>query len=237
MTIGGRFQTGLDRRGWVVISSVFIAMTGYGITLPVLPVFVERLDLGPLAHARHVALHVGAMTAAYAAAQLATSALWGRLTDRFDARKILLAGLAGFAIGQLLFGLSTQLEALYAARLLAGASASALITASSAFIASEALPDVQARALAWKGMASSLGVVAGPVLGGILVRPGAGAHGVVVITAAGSDAQKSGLVSLGFLVSGVVVSSWLQARTSVRDGLFSCDGRPQYRSSRPLLHE
>lgn len=173
MTIAGRFQTGLDRRGWVVIFSVFIAMTGYGITLPVLPVFVERLDLGPLAHAQLVALHVGAMTAAYAAAQLAASALWGRLIDRFGARNILLAGLAGFAIGQLLFGLSTQLEALYAARLLAGASASALITASSAFIASEALPVVQARALAWKGMASSLGVVAGPVLGGILVRPGA----------------------------------------------------------------
>lgn len=165
-------QTGLDRRGWVVIFSVFIAMTGYGITLPVLPVFVDRLDLGPLADAQRVAVHVGAMTAAYAGAQLATSAIWGRLTDRLGARSILLTGLVGFAIGQLLFGLSTKLEILYAARLLAGGTASALITASSAFIASEAHPTFQARAFAWKGMASSLGVVAGPVLGGLLVRPG-----------------------------------------------------------------
>ena len=60
--------------------ALFLAMIGFGLTLPVLPAFVERLALGRAATPERVALHVGALTSAYALTQLVLAPLcWGAL--------------------------------------------------------------------------------------------------------------------------------------------------------------
>lgn len=145
-------------------------MIGFGIPLPALPFFVERLALGEGASEGTVALHVGALTSAYALTQLACAPLWGWWADRWGRKPLLIVGLGGFAVAQAAFGLGTSLPLLYGARLVGGASSAALLTASAAYVA-DTLPVAQRGVgMAWRGTALNLGVVAGPLLSGLLAR-------------------------------------------------------------------
>ena len=149
---------------------LFIAMIGFGVTLPALPFFVERLALGDGVSESTVAFHVGALTSAYALTQLTCAPLWGWWADRHGRRPLLIAGLSGFALAQAVFGLGTSLSLLYGARLVGGASSAALLTASAAYVADVLPPIRRGQGLAWRGTALNLGVVAGPLLSGLLAR-------------------------------------------------------------------
>lgn len=150
--------------------TLFLAMVGFGLTLPVLPAFVERLALeGPATQTR-IALHVGGLTSAYALTQLALAPLWGWWSDQCGRRPLVVMGLSGVALSHIAFGLGSSLPLLYGARLAGGAFAGALVVASTATLA-DLLPEGRrGRAIAWQGTAVSLGFVAGPALGGLLAR-------------------------------------------------------------------
>jgi len=150
--------------------TLFLAMAGFGLTLPALPFFVERMALGVEPSPTRVAFHVGLLTSAYALSQVVLSPLLGRWSDQHGRRQFLLLGLVGFAVSQVAFGLGTSLPILYAARLAAGASAAAMLTISSAVVADVVDAKDRARGLAWTGTAASLGIVVGPAMSGILSR-------------------------------------------------------------------
>ncbi len=150
--------------------TLFIAMIGFGITLPVLPFFVERLALGDAASREAVAFHVGALTSAYALTQLGVSPLWGLWSDRYGRKPLVVIGLGGFALTQAVFGLGTSLPLLYGARLVAGVFSAALLTAASAYVADTLPEKTRGRGMAWMGTALSLGFFVGPVLSALLAR-------------------------------------------------------------------
>lgn len=150
--------------------ALFLAMIGFGLTLPVLPAFVERLALGRAATPGRVALHVGALTSAYALAQLVLAPLWGGWSDRHGRKTLVVLGLVGVALSHVAFGLGTSLPVLYGARLVGGAYAAALVVAATAAVADAVAEGERGRAMAWLGTAVSLGFVAGPALGGLLAR-------------------------------------------------------------------
>lgn len=150
--------------------ALFLAMIGFGLTLPVLPRFVERLAIGPSATSAGVALHVGALTSAYAFSQILFGPLWGWWSDRHGRRPVVVLGLVGVAVSQVTFGLGTSLTVLYGARLLGGAFAAAVVVAATAAIVDRLPVGSRGRAMAWQGTAISLGFVAGPALGGLLAR-------------------------------------------------------------------
>ena len=145
-------------------------MIGFGLTLPVLPAFVERLALGRAATPGRVALHVGALTSTYALAQLVLAPLWGGWSDRHGRKALVVLGLVGVALSHVAFGLGTSLALLYGARLVGGAFAAALVVAATAAVADAVPAGERGRAMAWLGTAVSLGFVAGPALGGLLAR-------------------------------------------------------------------
>lgn len=156
----------------VLFASVFVVMTGYGITLTVLPYYVDRVHgLSGLGEDT-IAFHVGLLTSAYALAQLAASPVAGRLGDRVGRRPVLFAGLAGMALTQALFGFVPWLWALYLLRVVGGVATSGMLVAASAFVADSTSTDDRTRGMAWFGTSVSLGLVAGPALGGLLSRPG-----------------------------------------------------------------
>ena len=66
------------------------------------------------------AMYAGMVTSAFAFAEFSTSMLWGRLSDKFGRKPILLTGLAGTGISMLLFGLSPNLATALLARALGG---------------------------------------------------------------------------------------------------------------------
>jgi DHA1 family multidrug resistance protein-like MFS transporter len=160
----------MPRRLLLLFFILFIAMIGFGVTLPALPFFVERLALGDGVAESTVAFHVGALTSAYALTQLACAPLWGWWADQHGRKPLLVVGLGGFALAQAVFGLGTSLSLLYGARLVGGASSASLLTASAAYVSDTLSSARRGVGMAWRGTALNLGVVAGPLLSGLLAR-------------------------------------------------------------------
>lgn len=155
---------------FILLACLFVVMIGLGITMPVLPFYVERLALAEGVSRQLVVIHVGLLTGVYALMQLIFAPLWGRLSDRIGRRPLILIGIAGFVVAQVLFGLATSLWLLYAARILGGILSSATLPVSAAYVADMTTDEERGRGMAWLGTAVSLGFVVGPALGGMLSR-------------------------------------------------------------------
>ena len=155
---------------FVLFVCLFVVMIGFGITLPVLPFYVERLALEVGASRQSIVLHVTLLTGVYALMQFVFAPLWGRWSDRIGRRPLIVIGIAGYVVAQVLFGLATSLWLLYAARILGGMLSSATLPVSAAYVADLTTDEERGRGMAWLGTAVSLGFVVGPALGGTLAR-------------------------------------------------------------------
>ena len=160
----------ISKQLFVLLACVFVAMIGLGITMPVLPFYVERLALAKGASGQSVVMHVGLLTGVYAFGQLMFAPVWGRWSDRTGRKPLIVIGIAGYVIAQVLFGLATSLWLLYAARIVGGILSSATLPVSAAYVADMTTDAERGRGMAWLGTATSLGFVVGPALGGTLSR-------------------------------------------------------------------
>lgn len=94
----------------------------------------------------------------------------GRLADMFGKKPLYTAGLVVFTVGSLLSGLSTSIYALIGFRVFQAVGA-AMLMALGAAIVTEAFPaSERGRALGLSGTLVSIGVIAGPTLGGLILR-------------------------------------------------------------------
>jgi DHA1 family multidrug resistance protein-like MFS transporter len=152
----------------VLLASLFVVSIGFGITLPVLPFYTQRLGAAAGISPRLIAVHIGLLTSIFPLMQLLFAPLWGRLSDRTGRRPLVLLGIAGSGVSLLLFGMASSLWQLYGARVLGGVLASAVTPAATAFVADSTSNDKRGRGMAWLGTAVSLGAVAGPAIGGLI---------------------------------------------------------------------
>ena len=165
------------KRLLVLVSCIWVATIGFGITLPVLPFYAERLALlseqgGRAGWWSAATVQVGLLTAVYPLLQLLVAPLWGRLSDTLGRRRLMLIGIAGAAASYVLFAIASSLAMLYLARALGGLLSSAIFPAATAYVADSTTDAHRARGMAWLGSASSLGAVVGPALGGAFARTG-----------------------------------------------------------------
>jgi MFS family permease len=167
-----------------LVLAVFTVSLGYGIVLPLLPDFVERLLADGAAPAQ-VSRHTGLLTGAYALALFLGAPAWGRLSDSHGRRNLLLIGLLGFGVATLAFSLAGSLTTIYLQRFVSGLFAAAITPVASATIGDWASTDEgRGRRLALVSMASIAGFLLGPTLGVFTAR--VGAELLAVATAAGS---------------------------------------------------
>jgi MFS transporter, DHA1 family, multidrug resistance protein len=167
MISGAEMQTkGL----YILFASMFIVMSGYGLTLTVLPFYIERMALGGGATSKEISVHVGALTGVFALMQFFFAPLWGAMSDKIGRRPLFFAGLGGNAVFNVLFGLGSDLVTLYVARILSGIFSSAILPTATAYVADASSDSDRGKSMAWLGAATGLGVVAGPVLGAWLSR-------------------------------------------------------------------
>ena len=176
----------------VLMASVFTVSMGYGIVLPVLPFVIERL-LGTGGDAAQVSRATGLVTALYTLALFLFAPVWGRLSDRYGRRAILLVGLIGFSATMLTFAFIENLTSVYAERFLGGLFSAAVTPVALAAIGDLA-PTEQARArrLTFVSLAGISGFLLGPMLGVFVSRgaanilPIAGAAGSLALPLAGT---------------------------------------------------
>jgi len=141
----------------VLFLTVFIDLMGFGIVIPLLPIYAKQMNATPFA--------AGALIAVYSLMQLVFAPAWGRISDDIGRRPVLLMCLAGSAMSYLLLAGAWRLEVLFFERLLAGV-AGASIPVAQAYIADVTGPAERARGMGLIGAAFGLGMVIGPALGG-----------------------------------------------------------------------
>ncbi|HEY9420196.1 MAG TPA: MFS transporter, partial [Thermoanaerobaculia bacterium] len=139
--------------------TVFVDMMGYGIVIPLLPFYAQQFAPG--------AVLIGLLGSLYAAMQFFGGPFLGGLSDRSGRRPVLLLCLFGSSFAYLLLAVSDTLLLLVVAVALAGVAGGTLATAQ-AYIADSTSPEDRARGLGLIGAAFGLGLIAGPVLGGLL---------------------------------------------------------------------
>jgi MFS family permease len=138
--------------------------------LPLLPYLIERL-LGTAGDAAQVSRATGLLTGLYTLSLFLFAPVWGRLSDRYGRRTILLIGLIGFSATELTFAFIESLPAVYAERFLSGMFSAAVAPVALATIGDLATTEeARARRLTFVSLAVITGFLLGPMLGAVMLR-------------------------------------------------------------------
>ena len=158
-----RSEGGLPPGFGTIWTAVAVDLVGWGIVLPILPIYAKRFHTS--------SFEAALLVAAFSAASFVFSPFWGRVSDRFGRRPVLLVSLAGTAIGSLLTGVAGGFAVLMAGRIVDGASGASVSVAQAA-AADLARPEDRPRLFGLLGAAFGLGFVAGPALGALAALSG-----------------------------------------------------------------
>jgi len=158
----------------VIFLTVFIDLIGFGIVVPLVPLFGKKF-VAPLFGTESwvSGLVIGVVIASFSAMQFLFAPIWGRLSDRIGRRPVLLGSTLGAAGSYVLFGIGAAIKdpalglgVLIASRVFAGI-CGANITVAQAYIADITPPDQRSKRMGLIGMAFGLGFIFGPILGGL----------------------------------------------------------------------
>ena len=162
----------------VIFFTVLIDLIGFGIVLPILPVYAQRFGAHGIGY--------GALIFIFSAMQFLATAFLGRVSDRIGRRPILLTTMLINAAGYVLFAFAPSYWWLFIARVISGC-ASGNISAAQAYVADITTPAERSRGMGTIGAAFGIGFVLGPMIGGLAdhyvghVAPGLIAAGLSIV--------------------------------------------------------
>ena len=170
-----------DGRGnlTALMFAAFVDMMGLLMVVPQLPFVATRLGAGGFV--------VGALVSSFSLAQLLSAPLWGRMSDRYGRRPVLLTALTASVAAYLIFAwasvpaaganASFYLLLLFLSRIVQGAGGGT-VGVIQAYVADSTAPDERAKALGWLSAATNAGVAIGPVLGSLSHHLGSSGPGL-----------------------------------------------------------
>jgi MFS family permease len=144
-----------------IFLTVFIDLLGFGIVIPLLPVYSDMYGAD--------AQELGLLFGCFSGMQFLFAPMWGRLSDRIGRKPVLVGGLLGTAAAYLLFGLAGSMPLIFLSRLLAGFFGANISTAQ-AYIADVTTQENRAKGMGLIGAAFGLGFTLGPWVGGELAH-------------------------------------------------------------------
>ncbi len=151
----------------VIFFTVFLYLVGFGVIIPILPILSREFGA--------TSLQAGLLMSSYSLMQFLFSPFWGKLSDRYGRRPIILFCLFAEVFCYLLFAAASSLTMLFVARLLSGFFGASLSTAS-AYISDVTTKENRSKGMALIGVAFGLGFLLGPALGGTLSVVGKAYH-------------------------------------------------------------
>lgn len=185
----------------VIFLTVFIDLIGFGIVLPLLPLYAEHYDA--------TGWQIGLLMASFSLMQFVFAPAWGRLSDRIGRRPVLLVSTFGAVLSYALFAWATTFSGAVAlwliifSRALAGI-AGANITVAQAYIADITPPEQRSKRMGLIGMAFGLGFIFGPPIGGL---------GFKYLGDKGPGLVASALCALNFILAFIILAeSWTPAK-------------------------
>jgi len=191
----------------VIFLTVFIDLVGFGIVVPLVPVYGKHLVPDCVSAVWAQGLVIGIIIASFSAMQFLASPYWGRLSDRYGRRPILLISTAGAAGSYVLFAWSSALQTPLAAlglmigsRMLAGAFGGN-ITVAQAYIADISPPEQRSKKMGLIGMAFGLGFIFGPAIGGLSAK---------YLGPTGPGCIAAGLCAANFLLAWAILTESLK---------------------------
>jgi multidrug resistance protein len=158
------------RRLSVLMAVCFVDMLGLMLVAPLMAFYATRLGAAEWL--------VGPLIASFAVAQLISSPIWGKFSDRYGRRPAMIIGLGASAFAYVIFGFANSLAMLFASRIVQGLGGGTTGVAQ-AYVADTMKPAERAKALGWISAATSAGVVIGPFIGSVAHRFGTEMPGIV----------------------------------------------------------
>ena len=146
---------------WLVFFVIVVDLIGFGIVIPILPFLSPQLGGGTD--------DIAFILATYSVAAAIVAPIWGKLSDRVGRRRILGICLLGGAVSHFLLAIADTLWLVYVSRAVAGMMAGGVPVAT-ALIADASTPEQRSRAMGLIGRAFGIGLILGPVIGGVLAR-------------------------------------------------------------------
>ena len=184
---------------------VFIDLVGFGILIPLLPFYVQRVGASP----EIITITLGL----YSLFQFIAAPMWGRLSDRYGRKPILAWSLAGLAISYLMLAAADTLALVMASRVVGGLM-SGNISAAFAYVTDITSEENRAKGMGLLGAAFGLGFIFGPVIGGLL---------------AGTDVETANYALPAYFATGLIILSLVGVVFVLPESL-SADIREKIRS-------
>lgn len=157
-------------RLWVLMVTAFVDMVGFALILPLLPFYALRFGAD--------ASIIGVLISVFALAQMISSPFWGRLSDLYGRRPIIIGSQLMAALAYITFAYADSVWLLLLSRFLQGAGGGT-ISVVSAYVSDSVGPDERAKALGWITACTSAGVMIGPAIASFSVGFSATAPGLI----------------------------------------------------------
>ncbi|KAK4248176.1 major facilitator superfamily domain-containing protein [Corynascus novoguineensis] len=117
-----------------------------------------------------VGFYSGLIESLFSLTQMLVMVMWGKAADRFGRKPVLVSSLIGVSFATALFGMAKTIWQMVLFRCLAGIFAGTIVTIRT-MISEHSTPKTQARAFSWFAFAGNLGILFGPLIGGVLADP------------------------------------------------------------------
>ena len=153
--------------GFIFIT-VLLDGIGFGVIIPGFPKMIAHLTHGTMST---VSQWGGMLAFAYAIMQFVCAPILGNLSDQYGRRPVLLFSLLGFGIDYLFMAFAPTIGWLFLGRIFSGAAGSSITTAS-AYMADISTDKNRAQNFGLIGAAFGIGLIIGPVMGGVLGQYG-----------------------------------------------------------------